>query len=211
MVGGISLPKLNFLICDDIALFICATTHAFNVPKCFDLFEMDWPFCARKWDLRLCLNYSQVLANLKWSSLDVVVGKIYFHHDPCGGISKSLCQVYFCLVCVVLVFLKFKLMCSKVVRFHIHKQIYSHWWLKGFFMAFVTFGASKKDEGITQSFCTFCQKSRHDTFFSILSLYFLRHLTNFIFQQSIKNWEKTKVWLNMFMPFYKWWWTLSHC
>jgi hypothetical protein len=40
-VGGISLSKLNFLICDDIALFICATTHAFNVPKCFDLFEMD--------------------------------------------------------------------------------------------------------------------------------------------------------------------------
>jgi hypothetical protein len=105
-------------------------THAFNVPKCFDLFEMDWPFCARKWDLRLCLNYSQFLANLKWSSLVVVVGKIYFHHDPCGGISKSLCQVYFCLVCVVVVFLKFKLMCSKVVRFHVHKQIYSHWWLK---------------------------------------------------------------------------------
>lgn len=42
-----------------------------------------------------CLNYSQFLANLKWSSLDVVVGKIYFHHDPCGGISKSLCQVLF--------------------------------------------------------------------------------------------------------------------
>ncbi len=133
-------------------------THAFNVPKCFELFEMDWPFCARKWDLRLCLKYSQFLANLKWSSLDLVVGKIYFHHDPC--ISKSLCQVYFCLVCVVLVFFKFKLMCSKVVRFHVHKQIYSHWWLKGFFMAFVTFGASKKDEVITQSFCTYCQKSK---------------------------------------------------
>jgi len=63
-------------------------------------------------------------------------------------------------------------------------------------MDFVTFGASKKDEVITQSFCTYCQKSRHDTFFSILSLYFLRkggHLANFIFQQSIKKWERTKV------------------